>query len=93
MIHRRIFTGGVHTIVTTFATNRNARMIKHSGGETASIMAHPAILGGGNMGSRLIDGERAVVAGRTIAGDAIVIEDRRTKHRGGMAKVAILCSG
>ena len=93
MVHRRIFTGSVYTVVTAFATNGNARVIKHPSGETAGVMAHPAILCSGNMRSGLIYGECAVMACNTIACDAIVIEDRRPKYRRRMAKVAILVSG
>jgi len=43
-------------------------MIKHTGGKTTDAMAHTTILGRGYVSRRLAYGERAVMAGRTIAG-------------------------
>ena len=93
MVHRRILTGGICAIVATFAVGSYAGMIKHPGGKTIGVMAHTAILGRGNVIYRLTNGCRAIVAGGTITGDIHVVENRRTKCRGRMAKVAILTGG
>lgn len=90
MIHCGILTGGIYTVVTAFAANGNALVIKHSGSKTTGVMAHPAILGCGNVSRRLAYGERAVMAGCAIAGDVHMIEDRWSKRRGGMAEMTIL---
>ena len=50
VIRRRILAGGVHAVVTAFAGIGHALMIKHPGGKTVGVVAHAAILGGGDMG-------------------------------------------
>ena len=79
--------------MAAFAGNGNALVIKNTGGKTIGVMAHTAILGRGNVIYRLTNGCRAIVAGGTITGDIHVVENRRTKCRGRMAKVAILTGG
>ena len=93
MVHRRILTDGIDPIVTSSAVVGDASVIKHTGGKSTGIVAHPTILGSGDMCGGFTRGDRAVVAGCTIAGDTFVREDRGPKRRGGMTKVAILRSG
>ena len=77
MIGCRILADGVLTVVTPFAGDGHALVVKHTGGKTIGVMAHTAILGRGNVRSRFSNSRRAIVAGGTIAGDTGVIENRR----------------
>ena len=49
MIYSRILASGVYTVVTAFAANGNALVIKYTGSKTTGVMANPAILGCGNV--------------------------------------------
>jgi hypothetical protein len=90
MVYRRILTGGVLTVVTTFACIGNVLVVKHTGGKTRGVMTYPTIRGSGNVIYRFINGRRAVMAADAITSDALVTEDRWTKRRGRVAKMAIL---
>ena len=79
--------------MTPGAIVSHASVIKHAGGKSTGVVAHPTILGSGDMCGGFTRGDRAVVAGCAIAGDTFVREDRGPKRRGGMTKVAILRSG
>ena len=68
-------------------------MIKHPSGKATGVMAYPAILGGGNMDSGLTYGRCSVMAGGAIAGDTLVIEDRRAERCDGMAEMTVLGRG
>ncbi len=76
--------------MTTGAVVRDAGVIKYAGGKSVGVMAYPAILRGGDVRCWLTGGCRAIVARGATAGDTGVVENRRTKRRGGMTKVAIL---
>ena len=47
MVHRRILAGGVHAVVTAFATTGYAGVIEHTGSKTVGVMTDAAILVGG----------------------------------------------
>lgn len=93
MVRRRILADGIDPVVTPGAVVGHAGVIKHPGGKAAGVMAYATILSGGDVCGGFTRGDRAVVAGAAIAGDAIVIENRGPECRGGMAEVAILCRG
>ena len=76
--------------MTTFAGNGNTFVIKHPSGKLTGVMTHPAILGGGNVRSRLAYGGRTIMAGCAIAGDVHMIKDRWSKRCGGMAQMTVL---
>ena len=76
-----MFTHGRNAIVTRITVSDDTRVIKHTGCKTGDAVAHTAILSSGNVRGGLPYGERAIVAGRTIAGYARVIENRREKRR------------
>ena len=92
MVRRQILADGIDPVVTPGAVVGDAGVIKHASRKPAGVMAYPTILAGGDVRDGFTRGDRAVVAGGTIAGDALVGEDRGTKCRGGMTKVAILRS-
>ena len=62
MVHRRIFAGGVHTVMTAFAGNGNTLVIKRTGGKTVGVMADPAVLGSGDMIYRFTHGGSTIMA-------------------------------
>lgn len=72
-------------------------MIEDRAGKAGCAMTDTAILGGGDMRSRLRKGTEfivaAIVARDTITGDARVIEYRRIEGRLGVAGVAVLVRG
>ena len=79
--------------MAAFAVVRDTGVIEYAGSKAAGVMAHAAILGGGDVRRGFTRGVGTVVATRAIAGDALVCEDRGTKRRGVMTKVAILRGG
>ena len=79
--------------MTTLAGNGNALVIKYPASKLTGVMTHSAVLGSGDVIYRLTNGCRAIVAGCAITGDIHVIEDRWSKCRGSVTKMAILLSG
>ena len=90
MVHCRILANSIDAIVTAGAVVGDAGVIKHPGGKSTGVMAHAAIFRRWDVRGGFARGDRTVMAGCAIADDVLVIEDRGTKRRGGMAKVAIL---
>ena len=63
VIHCRILSDGINTIVTTIAATGHTSMIKYASGKTSGDMTHGAIISGGNMIHRLTSRVRAVMTG------------------------------
>ncbi len=93
MVDCRVLTNGIETVVTTGAVICDAGVIKHAGGKSVGVMANTAILRSGDMRCWFTGSGRAIVAGGAIPGNVLMNEDRGTKRRGGVTKVAILRGG